>query len=384
MNKREFKKVMEVLDAQKVGTLHVGEDHQELDFYRIGGLQLFFDEYEKAYVIGNFSSKFLRDYSKKYVGYDYYSREIDKAKVDSKSSEDSLCLRLAKGGLSKDEYWAISDKNYAASKKRKYRCDANLWFEQKEMLIKFIAEYEDYLLRTHNLPESEVAKIDGLITEANLSIFGSYGYPITIDEWVKGDFNVSDDFKSIIERSTETLEMQDFKTALIEFDKAVNPLLNEDYTPIEVISNYSNRNVYLTRKVDPKFGITFKSSIHLPKHGKFNTGTDCASCERDSDGFRFSVNGSVEDKLNLYVSHEFGEDEEEDCERLVIDSYDNSDGSLCIIYNIGKGTVKFNNGPEVPMTPILLTVIMERLKMGTELASSITSSNLKNTMKEKK
>ncbi len=137
--------------------------------------------------------------------------------------------------------------------------------------------------------ESRVEVVSKLLEDINPRV--------SADEWMRE--NLSFDFTYINTQDilNSTLAGRKFKEALIEFDKAVNPFLDEDIE-LDEVSNY-------LKKVS--IGGFVDNSNQDQKNGYCNlkiiSGNSETSYDRNPDGFQFRLSYELEDCLYLEVTH---------------------------------------------------------------------------------
>ena len=388
MNKREFKKVMEVFNLIPVGNVRFNGNN-DFELFNFGGIHLFCDSDRTAHVIGLIPHELIEEFQNKYPSGIFKSYEVKEAETDIDTEEDRLALRLAKPHISGEKYWIISDKNYKASQSRNPRRETDIWFSTKEMLIKFMAEYEDYLLRTRDLPATEVSNVENTITEANKRIFSYPQIPSSISEFMDGDFKGKEKLAPFVTKTSSdmTEEEQKFIANIMAFDKAVNPFLQDDISNEDIIENFRDRTVVFNNNPCYKdFGPEFNLMIMVPTKVKLDTSFDYdyTYSSRDPNGLTFVlVSGMDEEGRRMYVTHSYIPNEEKEeiyIEYTGEDSYD----AARINLSSANGFIERNATLQLLKDPQALAMVNSELEKATKLASEISMGNIIKRKKELK
>ena len=248
--------------------------------------------------------------------------------------------------------------------------------DSKEGLLIFLTEMKDYYLRKNNLPETEVEKYDELIVKVTSEILKKVNPYISAYEWMQDDKDNRNNYNSSVERDNKTKLGQIFRKAILDFDKAVNPFLNDD---IELDSNYS-KNV--------KMDANSYNSIH----GKYRQG--CCSLEitdfstdnktayyRSPDGFSFQLFYKLAEESYLVVMHYFSNSGNFESDKgevvAVYHCGDNVENKVDIRLNITNGNAGATYDDKIPATPEQIAFVYDELLKATGYASNITIENMK-------
>ena len=263
--------------------------------------------------------------------------------------------------------WATDDKYL-----KTYHIDS------KEGLLIFLTEMKDYFLRKNNLPETEVKKYDELIAKVNFEVLKKVNPAISAYDWMQGDEENKNNYNSSIERDNKTNEGQLFREAVLDFDKAINPFLNDDIE-LDEIGNYL-KNVQID------------ADSYNSEHGKYRQ--ECCSLVivdrstgnktiyyRSPDGFSFQLFYKLGEKNYLQVLHYFsnsGNFESDKGEAVAIYYRgDNAENKIDIRLNITNGKAGATNVDKIPATPEQIAFVYDELLKATGYASSITIENMR-------
>lgn len=250
--------------------------------------------------------------------------------------------------------------------------------DSKEGLLIFLTEMKDYYLRKNNLPETEVEKYDELIAKVTSEILKKVNPYISAYDWMQDDKENKNNYNSSVERDNKTKSGQIFREAILDFDKAVNPFLNDD-VELDVISNYLKN-------------IKINANTYNSEHGKYRQGccslkiTDISTGNkttyyRSPDGFSFQLSYKLGEEKYLQVLHYYstsGNYESDKGEVLAIYYCgDNVENKIDIRLNITNGKAGATYDEKTPATPEQIDFVYNELLKATDYASSITIENMK-------
>ena len=250
--------------------------------------------------------------------------------------------------------------------------------DSKEGLLIFLIEMKDYFLRKNNLSETEVQKYDELIAKITSEILKKVNPYISAYDWMQDDKENKNNYNSSIERDNKTKLGQLFRKAVLDFDKVVNPFLNDD-VELDEISNYLKN-------------VKINANSYNSEHGKYRQG--CCSLEitdlttgnkttyiRELDGFSFQLSYELRENTYLDVYHYYsthGNFESDKGEVLAISYYgDNVENKIDIRLNITNGKAGATYKDKTPATPEQIAFVYDELLKATGYASSITIENMK-------
>ena len=250
--------------------------------------------------------------------------------------------------------------------------------DSKEGLLIFLTEMKDYFLRKNNLPETEVEKYDELIAKITSEILKKVNPYISAYDWMQDDKENKNNYNSSVERDNKTKLGQIFREAVLDFDKAVNPFLNDDIE-LDEISNYLKN-------------VKINANSYNSEHGKYRQG--CCSLEitdistentttyyRSPDGFSFQLSYKLGEEKYLQVLHYYSTsgNYESDKGEVVAIYYcgDNVENKIDIRLNITNGKAGATYDDKIPATPEQIVFVYDELLKATSYASSITSENMK-------
>ncbi len=245
--------------------------------------------------------------------------------------------------------------------------------DSKEGLLIFLTEMKDYFLRKNNLPETEVKKYDELLAKVNSEILKKVNPSISAFELMQGDEENKDNYNASIERDKRTEIGRLFRKAIFDFDKAVNPFLDESIE-LDDITNY-------IEKVNIS-GDTFNSRNKKYIKGCFLELSDPESYnktiyKREDVGFSFELNYKLGDEQYLNVHHYFStsdNDESDKGEVISISYYGDNDTN--IKFNITNGKAGETYKEKTPANMEQICFVYDELLKATKLASEITTEKM--------
>ncbi len=295
--------------------------------------------------------------------------------------------RYIEDDLDVDEYSSKYENAKRNFKRRKNIDDKYLkayHIDSKEGLLIFLTEMKDYFLRKNNLPETEVKKYDELITKITSEIFKKVNPYISAYDWMQDDKENKSKYNSSIERDNKTKLGQTFRKTILDFDKAVNPFLNDDIE-LDEISNYINN-------------IEINANSYNSEHGKYRQG--CCSLEitdistgnkttycRNPDGFSFQLSYKLGEEKYLEILHYFSTSGnfESDKGEVIAIYYcgDNVENKIDIRLNITNGKAGKTYEDKIPATPEQIAFVYDELSKATSYASEVTIENMKKKVNTK-
>lgn len=278
--------------------------------------------------------------------------------------------------LSENEYKTARRNYLRRTNKNKYVPTYHI--DTKEGLVILLTEMKDYFARKQRKRETEVQRFDELMATINAEILKKVKPSISAYEWMQADEENNEIFSQTVSSGTKTSFGKEFRKAIDEFDKVVNPFINEDIE-LDEIGNYLQKVNISANTYD---------SVDL------KTRKDC--CEvvitdletqnkvlyhRNPDGFSYQLQYTLEKNRYLVVSHYYstaGSDENDKGEVITIDYYgDNVPQEIDIRYNLTKGVAGKTYGERTPITLEQKEFVYDELLKAIGMASSITIDNMK-------
>ncbi len=114
---------------------------------------------------------------------------------------------------------------------KKYHIDS------KEGLVIFLSELNDYYARKQGLPEINVQRYDEIIASVNAGILKKVNPCITTYDWMCADKQYGKEFFYNVSRSRQTPLGKDFRELIEQFDKTVNPYM-DDSIELDSLDSY--------------------------------------------------------------------------------------------------------------------------------------------------
>lgn len=100
--------------------------------------------------------------------------------------------------------------------------------DSKEGLVILLTELNDYYARKQGLPETDVKRYDEIISNISAEILKKVNPNITTYDWMRTDEQNSESFFNTIDREKCTPFGRAFREIVDQFDRTVNPYINED------------------------------------------------------------------------------------------------------------------------------------------------------------
>lgn len=250
--------------------------------------------------------------------------------------------------------------------------------DTKEGLVILLTEMKDYYARTHGLPETEVQRFNEVMATINSEILKKVEPSIPTNEWMKGDEENKEIFFETISKGTRTSFGKEFREAIDNFDKVVNPFINEN-VELEEVGNYIQKVNISANTYDREDGKYRKKccQVHITDLETQNK----VSYYRSPDGFSYQLKMKLDEEQYLMVLHYYsntGNDENDKGEVIAVEYFgDKAPQRIDLRYNITKGVVGTTYGEKTPITPEQKEFIYDELVKAEEYASTITINNMR-------
>lgn len=250
--------------------------------------------------------------------------------------------------------------------------------DTKEGLVILLTEMKDYFARKQGIRETEVQRFDELMATINAEILKKVKPSISAYEWMQADEENNEIFSQTVSSGTKTSFGKEFRKAIDEFDKVVNPFINEDIE-LDEIGNYLQKVNISANTYDSVDGKRRKGScqVHITDLETKNK----VSYYRSPNGFSYQLQYTLEENQYLTVLHYYsttGNDENDKGEVIAIDYFgDNVPQKIDIRYNLTKGVAGETYGEKTPITPEQKEFVYDELLKAIGMASSITIDNMK-------
>ena len=256
--------------------------------------------------------------------------------------------------------------------------------DSKEGLIILLSELVDYYARKQGLEETAVKNYDEIMTMVNAEMLKELNPTITSYEWLKDN----KDFMGCLSGSDKDDFTLPLRKELDEFDKTVNPYLNNDIE-LDSIGNYTkkiaiNGSIYGSYGSRDYYG--YKENCCTMRIHLLNEKSHIMYSRR-ADGFLYQLIYFFSQNEYLIVNHTFSSvpDDNKNGECLYIDySVNDYMQKFELDYNITQSILEDGYGHKEEITPEKLNFILEKLREATELAKTITVNNMKKEENERK
>lgn len=371
MNRLEFNEVLKAFDINDCSTLWRYGSNRTVYFWN--GIEIYFGGSYYTVISGKVPLKVANTIYQKYPNNQYGIRinggcydyiPIDYA-VDDKYKEE-----VKKHSLEESKKNLLERKN-----KNKYIEYYHI--DSKEGLIILLSELKDYYARKQKSPEIEVQRYDKIVASVSAEILKKVNPSITTYDWMTADPRNSESFLSTIVRDEHTPFGYVFRKLVDQFDRTINPYINEDIE-LDSIENYITKINMNADTYDEENGMYRKNccSMEITKDGKSKV-----SYYRCPEGFSYKLFYVLGPREYFSVAHYFsnnGDKESDKGEHIYIDySGKNSKQKIDLRYNITKGLSGESYKDKTPVTPEQMIFVYDELAKAIELASTITIDNMK-------
>lgn len=243
----------------------------------------------------------------------------------------------------------------------------------KEGLITILMELIAYYNKKDN--EALEGDIKKGIHKANTQIIKSINPCITGAKWIGSTISFPLYYIGWCNTNSSSYN-QELRRALDEFDRSVNPFMENDLSIEEITSDLSSLKMFISPFIiDNQNGQENYYKVTLTKESE----KDSVSFGLNPCGFSYSGLFTLDDETYLSISHYFTlEKEEENSGEILSIEYfkTNSDYKKSICFNISKWTIgKAHESKKAP-TNLEVAQIYLDLTQGTKLAADLTINNL--------
>lgn len=282
--------------------------------------------------------------------------------------------------LGADEYIARCKKSRRDMLRRK---NENKYIEtyhidSKEGLIILLTELKDYYARKQGLCETEVQRYDEIISTISAEILKKVNPSITTYDWMGADEEYGESFLNIIARDKHTPFGHAFREIVDQFDRTINPYINEDIE-LDSIDNYLQKVNISANTYNEEDGKYRKNCCGMTIKAK--DGESEVRYYRRPNGFSYQLIYVLGPKEYLTVLHYFtdkGDKESDKGEHIYINYFgENSKQEIDLRYNITQGLSGETYKEKTPITPEQMTFVYDELVKAIGLASTITIDNMK-------
>lgn len=252
--------------------------------------------------------------------------------------------------------------------------------DSKEGLVIFITEMKDYFARKDGLLETEVQRYDEIMATINSRILKTVNPSISTYEWMQGDEENRKIFFQTIANNEKTPIGKDFRKAIDDFDKTINPFINQDIE-LDEIENYLQKvnisaNTYSSKNSDGMIRLNC-GEMHITDLESRNN----VNYYRNPNGFSYQLHYVLGEEQYLNVLHYYSTnelDENDNGEFISIDYWGKKiPQKIDIRYNLTRGVAGETYDPKTPITPEQEKFVYDELLKAISLASTITLDNMK-------
>lgn len=383
----EFEKVMKVMGLSPVGEIE-GVDLKKHDLYKYCGLNVSFGGSNYAVVDGKIPLEVVKTIYKKYPENQYKIRingGREDYDPDDWARDDAFDKEIREINdqydFSHDEWKSLVNQAKEKLKKRKTKGKyiTSYHIDTKEGLLIFLTEMQDYCLKHIQREETEVKKYNKYLAAVTSSMLEDINPSISASEWMQGDDENRDFYNKTIERDYSNVLTASFRNSIIEFDKAVNPFL-DDTIRMDDASNFIDK-VKISGTLSDQKGDVHRDNCCDLSIVELDAGNNTTSYYRDPNGFSFEVTYGTDKNCFISIRHAFSMSnvkEEDRGEKLVIKTYgDYCEEPIDVEFNITNGTIGRKYGEKRPATIPEISYIYEQLQNAIDYASSVTLDNMR-------
>ena len=375
MNRLEFNEVLKEFDIDNslIDTTGGYNSNEESHFW--DNTSIYFSDSYYAIVKGKIPFEVDKIISEKYQKEQYGIRP-----VGSNNSCNQVQFSDANSlGIPEES------KNDASKKEVKNTYIETYHIDSKEGLIILLTELKDYYAKKLGLPETEVQRYNEILSTINARILMKINPTITTYDWMGEDEQYCEKFLDTIVRDHNTPFEHEFREIIDQFDKTINPYINEDIE-LDSIENYSQKLDISASSYNSLAGMYRENCCTMVIKAKDGTGK--VRYYRKPHGFTYHLMYTFGPQEYLDVLHYFTTigDKETDIGEHIYISYsgENSKQKIDLRYNITKGLSGETYKDKTPITTEQKVFVYNELVKATNLASRITIDNMQKKGIQKK
>lgn len=375
MNRLEFNEVLKEFDIDNslIDTTGGYNSNEESHFW--DNTSIYFSDSYYAIVKGKIPFEVDKIISEKYQKEQYGIRP-----VGSNNSCNQVQFSDANSlGIPEES------KNDASKKEVKNTYIETYHIDSKEGLIILLTELKDYYAKKLGLPETEVQRYNEILSTINARILMKINPTITTYDWMGEDEQYCEKFLDTIVRDHNTPFEHEFREIIDQFDKTINPYINEDIE-LDSIENYSQKLDISASSYNSLDGMYRENCCTMVIKAKDGTGK--VRYYRKPHGFTYHLMYTFGPQEYLDVLHYFTTigDKETDIGEHIYISYsgENSKQKIDLRYNITKGLSGETYKDKTPITTEQKVFVYNELVKATNLASRITIDNMQKKGIQKK
>ena len=375
MNRLEFNEVLKEFDIDNslIDTTGGYNSNEESHFW--DNTSIYFSDSYYAIVKGKIPFEVDKIISEKYQKEQYGIRPVgsnNSCNLVQFSDTNSL-------GITEES------KNDASKKEAKNTYIETYHIDSKEGLIILLTELKDYYAKKLGLPETEVQRYNEILSTINARILMKINPTITTYDWMGEDEQYCEKFLDTIVRDHNTPFEHEFREIIDQFDKTINPYINEDIE-LDSIENYSQKLDISASSYNSLDGMYRENCCTMVIKAKDGTGK--VRYYRKPHGFTYHLMYTFGPQEYLDVLHYFTTigDKETDIGEHIYISYsgENSKQKIDLRYNITKGLSGETYKDKTPITTEQKVFVYNELVKATNLASRITIDNMQKKGIQKK
>lgn len=375
MNRLEFNEVLKEFDIDNSLIDKTGRYNSNEESHFWDNTSIYFSDSYYAIVKGRIPFEVDKIISEKYQKEQYGIRHVgsnNSCNLVQFSDANSLAI-------------PEESKKDASKKEDKKPYIETYHIDSKEGLIILLTELKDCYARKIGLPETEVQRYDEILSTINARILMKINPTITTYDWMGEDEQYCEKFLDTIVRDHNTPFGHEFREIIDQFDKTINPYINEDIE-LDSIENYSQKLDISASSYNSLDGMYRESCCTMVIKAKDGTGK--VRYYRKPHGFTYHLMYTFGPQEYLDVLHYFTTigDKETDIGEHIYISYsgENSKQKIDLRYNITKGLSGETYKDKTPITPEQKVFVYNELVKATNLASRITIDNMQKKGIQKK
>lgn len=245
--------------------------------------------------------------------------------------------------------------------------------DTKEGLTILLKEFKNYFSKKNN--EQDINDINSMLVNINTRIIDRISPHVSAYTWMMNSINITEYFAGW-NRMKSISYLHEFRRALEEFDRTVNPFIENDLSTVEIIDDLKEMRI---SAYPFNYDDEYKNEPNLYRVTIENRETKCeVSFGLQPAGFIYRYCATLGDQVFFSLNHFFSHDKkEENRGEIVTISYF---GNKCpfkreIRFNLTKGTLGDTHERKTKATEIQIASIYSELVKATKMAADITINN---------
>lgn len=246
--------------------------------------------------------------------------------------------------------------------------------DDKDGLAVVLREIEEYYSKLKNSAIDEKEDVESAIAKINRNIIDKINPRISSFEWMMMGINVSEYFGGW-NRTKSTPYLKEFRRALEEFDRTINPFCERDLSTGEILAGLKDMKIRFERFRYERDSDEFKYYSICITDPKSNSSI---RFRIEPAGFMYCYSGNSGDGEHFWVSHFYKGDAKDENRGEILEisyfgDYLRDERKIC--FNVTNGIIFGDGRLKRIATETDIALIYFELVKATKMAANITVNN---------